>query len=207
MKIAVFGTVGAGKTKVSEELCKQLNYNLFKEPLEENPYFKDFYQDMEGFAFKMQIYMLTTRIEQFLNIDNLEDTVFDRTILEDPVFVRVSHLLKIMNEIDFKVYNRFFQNVIVPILKKKLGFDVIIYLKVSTEKAVERIKQRGRQLELKTPYYYWEKLNEQYEILYHELKNDYKFIVIDADNDDFSEKISIIMQHLLPLDNKVPCLI
>lgn len=52
MKIAVFGTVGAGKTKVSEELCKQLNYNLFKEPLEENPYFKDFYQDMEGFAFK-----------------------------------------------------------------------------------------------------------------------------------------------------------
>lgn len=53
MKIAVFGTVGAGK-KVSEELCKQLNYNLFKEPLEEKPYFKDFYQDMEEFAFKMQ---------------------------------------------------------------------------------------------------------------------------------------------------------
>lgn len=155
MKIAVFGTVGAGKTKVSEELFKQLNYNLFKEPLEENPYFKDFYQDMGGFAFKMQIYMLTTRIEQFFNIDNLEDNVFDRTILEDPVFVRVSHLLKIMNEIDFKVYNRFFQNVIVPILKKKLGFDVIIYLKVLTEKAVERIKQRGRQLELGTPYYYW----------------------------------------------------
>ncbi|WP_425378685.1 deoxynucleoside kinase [Spiroplasma endosymbiont of Polydrusus pterygomalis] len=207
MKIAVFGTVGAGKTKVSDELCQQLNYDLFKEPLEENPYFNDFYQDMAGFAFKMQIYMLTTRIEQYFNIDNYDNTIFDRTILEDPVFVRVSHLLNIMNETDFKVYNRFFQNVIIPILKQKLGFDVIIYLKVSTAKAVERIKQRGRQLELETPYHYWEKLNEQYEVLYHELKKDYKFIVVDADNDDFSEKINVIMQNLLTLDNKISCLI
>ncbi|WP_374696125.1 deoxynucleoside kinase [Spiroplasma endosymbiont of Polydrusus formosus] len=207
MKIAVFGTVGAGKTKVSDELCKKLNYDLFKEPLEENPYFNDFYQDMARFAFKMQIYMLTTRIEQYFNIDNYDNTIFDRTILEDPVFVRVSHLLNIMNETDFKVYNRFFQNVIVPILKKKLGFDVIIYLKVSTTKAVERINKRGRQLELETPYHYWEKLNEQYEVLYYELKKDYKFIVVDADNDDFYEKINVIMQNLLTLNNKIPYLI
>lgn len=207
MKIAVFGTVGAGKTKVSETLCQQLNYNLFKEPLEENPYFNDFYQDMKGFAFKMQIYMLTTRIEQFFEIDNLEDTVFDRTILEDPVFVRVSHLLEIMNDVDFKVYNRFFQNVITPILKQKLWFNVIIYLKVSTPKAVERINTRGRVLELETPYHYWEKLNEQYEVLYHELKDDYHFIVVDADNDNFAEKMTFIMQKLLMIDNKVPCLI
>ncbi len=207
MKIAVFGTVGAGKTKVSEALCQQLNYNLFKEPLEENPYFNDFYQDMKGFAFKMQIYMLTTRIEQFFEIDNLADTVFDRTILEDPVFVRVSHLLEIMNDVDFKVYNRFFQNVITPILKQKLGFDVIIYLKVSTAKAVERINKRGRILELETPYHYWKKLNEQYEVLYDELKDDYHFIVVDADNDNFVEKMTFIMQKLLMIDNKVPFLI
>lgn len=196
MKIAIFGTVGAGKSSVSEALSKILNHKLFKEPLEENPYFKDFYNDMKGYAFKMQVYMLTTRIEQLFNTVDLNNTVFDRTIIEDPVFVKVSHLLGIMNDTDYQTYNRFYENVIYPILKEKLNLDVIVYLKVSTSKAIERINSRGRKSEVETPHDYWEKLNEQYEILYNNLKKDYKFIVVDGNNDDFNSKMDYILQEL-----------
>jgi deoxyadenosine/deoxycytidine kinase len=61
MRIAIFGTVGAGKTTLIENLLKRLpdTYQVFLEPMDENPYFKDFYNEGaandESLNYKMEI--------------------------------------------------------------------------------------------------------------------------------------------------------
>jgi deoxyadenosine/deoxycytidine kinase len=98
--------------------------------------------------------MLTARSIQLHQAKKLENVIFDRTILEDPIFVDVNHELGTMNDIDYKTYTEFYENVIIPNLEKRAEFDIVIYLKVSTEKAIARIAERGRVQELETPREY-----------------------------------------------------
>lgn len=154
MRIAIFGTVGAGKSTISEKISKKLNYEIFPEPIDNNPYFDDYYKDMETNVFKMQIYMLTARSQQLIKANSINNVIFDRTILEDPIFVAVNHDLGTMNDIDYKTYTDFYEQVVIPNLTHRVEFDLVIYLKVSTDKAIERIKERGRIQELETPRIY-----------------------------------------------------
>lgn len=196
MKIAIFGTVGAGKTTISECISKEMGYKIFPEPVENNPYFKEYYSDMKNTVFKMQIYMLTVRSIQLTKAKNLDNTIFDRTILEDPIFVDVNHALGIMNDVDFQTYKALYENVFTPFLKNKLDFDFIIYLRTSTDKAIERIKERGRVDELKTDRLYWETLNHFYEEFYEQNKNKFNFLVIDSDIYELDEKMKIIKNKI-----------
>ena len=49
--IAIAGNIGVGKSSLVEGLCKNLNWEPYYEPVTENPYLKDFYQDMKKWAF------------------------------------------------------------------------------------------------------------------------------------------------------------
>lgn len=192
MRIAIFGTVGAGKSVVSAEISKAYGYQIFPEPIDNNPYFDDYYKDMKANVFKMQIYMLTARSIQLTQAKTLENVIFDRTILEDPIFVKVNHEIGNMNDVDFKTYNDFYENVVIPSLGDRANFDLIIYLKVSTKKAVERIKERGRTQELETTFEYWDHLNRLYEEYYQKRQQTFNFLVVDAETDDLAAKMTII---------------
>ncbi|WP_338985422.1 deoxynucleoside kinase [Spiroplasma endosymbiont of Diplazon laetatorius] len=200
MRIAIFGTVGAGKSTVSEEISKNLGYEIFPEPIDNNPYFDDYYKDMEANVFKMQIYMLTARSQQLIEARTLENVIFDRTILEDPIFVAVNHDLKTMNDTDYKTYTDFYEHVVIPNLAHRAKFDLVIYLKVSTDKAIERIKERGRSQELDTPREYWETLNNKYDDFFERRKHMFDFLVVDAETDNLEEKMEVIMNKIYDKD-------
>lgn len=200
MRIAIFGTVGAGKSSVSDRISKKLGYEIFPEPIDHNPYFDDYYKDMEANVFKMQIYMLAARSKQLTDARQLKNVIFDRTILEDPIFVKVNHDLGTMNDVDYKTYNDFYEHVIVPSLGTRAEFDLIVYLKLSTEKAIERIKERGRVQELNTPKSYWEQLNSRYEDFYEMRKDLFPFLVIDAETDDLDAKMDLIMNKIYEIE-------
>ncbi|SYV96002.1 Deoxyguanosine kinase, partial [Mycoplasma putrefaciens] len=158
MRIAIFGTVGAGKSTVSKEISKRLGYEIFPEPIEENPYFDDYYKDLKATVFKMQIYMLTARSKQLKQAQQLKDIIFDRTILEDPIFMKVNYDLGNVNPTDYKTYIDFYDNVVLENLKlpdERVKFDIVIYLKVSTKTSIKRIAQRGRPQELLIDNSYW----------------------------------------------------
>ncbi|KNG79398.1 deoxynucleoside kinase [Mycoplasma sp. HU2014] len=206
MRIAIFGTVGAGKSTVSAEISKRLGYEIFPEPIEENPYFDDYYKDLKATVFKMQIYMLTARSKQLKQAHQLKDIIFDRTILEDPIFMKVNYDLGNVNETDYKTYIDFYDNVILENLKlpdERVKFDIVIYLRVSTETAIRRIAQRGRPQELLIDNSYWELLNRDYEEFYNKNIYDFPFFVVDADEEDINKKMEIIMAKLEEVEKEL----
>jgi len=203
MRIAIFGTVGAGKSTVSDALSKKLGHEIFPEPIDNNPYFEDYYRDLKATVFKMQIYMLAARSKQLKEAQQLKNIIFDRTILEDPLFMGVNFDLGNVSEVDYKTYQDFYENVVLETLKlpdERVKFDIVIYLKVSVDKAIERIKKRGREQELLVDRDYWEKLVKRYEQFYEENKYHFPFVVIDAETDDFDQEMAIIMEEIYKVD-------
>ncbi|QVJ96636.1 deoxynucleoside kinase [Mycoplasma mycoides subsp. capri] len=203
MKIAIFGTVGAGKSTISAEISKKLGYEIFKEPVEENPYFEQYYKDLKKTVFKMQIYMLTARSKQLKQAKNLENIIFDRTLLEDPIFMKVNYDLNNVDQTDYNTYIDFYNNVVLENLKipeNKLNFDIVIYLRVSTKTAISRIKKRGRSEELLIGEEYWETLNKNYEEFYKQNVYDFPFFVVDAEL-DVKTQIELIMNKLNSMKN------
>jgi deoxyadenosine/deoxycytidine kinase len=62
--------------------------------------------------------------------------------------------------------------------------DLMIYLKVSPEEAIQRIKKRGRQFEIDNNLKYWYDLNQNYNNFFHEYKWS-PLLVIEVDEIDF----------------------
>jgi deoxyadenosine/deoxycytidine kinase len=60
--IAVAGNIGVGKSTLVTLLSQRLGWKPFFEPVAENPYLADFYQDMRAWAFHSQIFFLTRRL-------------------------------------------------------------------------------------------------------------------------------------------------
>ena len=59
MYIAIAGNIGSGKTTLTEILTRHYNAKAYYEE-SNNPYIGDFYNDMQRWAFHLQIYFLGT---------------------------------------------------------------------------------------------------------------------------------------------------
>lgn len=199
MKIVLAGVVGVGKSTISNQLAKHLKFKVMDEPVASNPYLDDFYQNPLEYAFKMQIFMLMARSKQLKDSQKLENVIFDRSILEDPIFVEVLKTQDNISERDYQVYLDFYKNVIISCLyfDPKIKPDLIIYLKVDVDKAIERINLRGRDSEKNVPREYWKLLNDKYEEWYEREKKQFKFLVINTNDTTPDEIIKKITDCLL----------
>jgi len=156
MRIILAGVVGVGKSTISIKLAERLNFKVMQEPVTTNPYLDDFYAKPREFAFKMQIFMLMARSKQLKEAIDIKNIIFDRSILEDPIFVEVLKAQNNINEVDYQVYYDFYNNVVISSLyfDPKIKPDLIIYLKVTTNNAIDRINQRGRESEKHVSFNY-----------------------------------------------------
>jgi deoxyadenosine/deoxycytidine kinase len=68
MHIAVAGNIGAGKTTLTGLLAKHYRWMPHYEDVDENLYLNDFYNDMQRWAFNLQIYFLNSRFKQIIDI-------------------------------------------------------------------------------------------------------------------------------------------
>jgi len=74
-------------------MCQQLGWRPYFEPVTENPYLVDFYQDMASWAFHSQVFFLTHRVRSHRALmDDPFSVVQDRSLYEDAeVFARNLH--------------------------------------------------------------------------------------------------------------------
>ena len=56
--VVVAGNIGVGKSTLVAMLCERLKWQPFYEPVTENPYLSDFYDDMNRWSFHSQVFFL-----------------------------------------------------------------------------------------------------------------------------------------------------
>ncbi len=172
MFIGVSGLIGAGKSTLTAQLSEELRgrsgapWESVFEPVKENPYLEDFYLNISRWTFNMQMFLLAKRFQQHQEViwnpthRQGGGVVQDRTIYEDTIFARMHRDDKLMSDRDWDTYITHFE-----VMKGFLRYpDVILYLKVTPERALERIESRARPEEVgKVPLDYLKKLHDGYE--------------------------------------------
>jgi deoxyadenosine/deoxycytidine kinase len=180
--IAIAGNIGSGKTTLAEKLGKHYGWHVLYESVEDNPYLRDFYQDMKRWAFHLQIYFLNSRFNQLNDIrSSKRTTIQDRTIYEDAyIFAANLHASGHINDRDYQSYLSVFHSMV----KFVAPPDLLIYLKADIPKLVQQIQKRGRDYEYAIRLDYLKTLNEHYE----EWINSYqsgKLLIVDVNNLNF----------------------
>jgi hypothetical protein len=159
--VAVAGNIGSGKSSLTKLLSEYFGWKAYYESVDDNPYLDDFYKDMRRWSFNLQIYFLSKRFKDHMEIVNLPYSVIqDRSIYEDAeIFARNLYEMGNMDERDYKNYVELF-NIMTSFLKPP---DLIIYLRANVDTLVKQIKLRGRAFEQNIPREYLEQLNKHYE--------------------------------------------
>jgi len=159
--IAVAGNIGVGKSTLVKLLSENLGWTPFFEPVTENPYLADFYEDMQAWGFHSQIYFLMRRLRIHRKLMDMKGSVIqDRSVYEDAeIFAHNLFLQKAINQRDYATYQELYQ-VLVEFLPPP---DLVIYLRASVSTLISRISKRNRDYERTISPDYLADLNQLYE--------------------------------------------
>ncbi len=200
MHIAIAGNIGAGKTTLTTLLAKHYNWEPQYEEVLENPYLEDFYNKMERWSFNLQIFFLSSRFRQLVEIrEHGKDVIQDRTIYEDAhIFAPNLHAMGLMSSRDFNNYKSLF-NIMEKVSKAP---DLLIYLRSSVPNLVEQIQKRGRDYENSISIDYLTRLNERYEA-WIEKYNKGNLLIINVNNINFVDNPEDLGEIINKIDGQV----
>lgn len=204
--IAVEGSIGAGKTSFCHMLCQVRNdydgpCDVLLEPVKK-PTFRRlmglFYEDPKRWAFTFQMYALKERFQQHTWVSEmvLHGTagVQDRSIFADGCFASIAHRLGNMTDDEWEVYAEMFGHI-----KRFLRYpDIIVFLDVSPEVCLERIKLRARSEEVAIPLDYLRMLDEEHQCLAEEMSRFTRVLRVDWKNlgrdvEDVNQEINEVL--------------
>ncbi len=161
--ITIAGTVGVGKSTITNALAEALNFRTSFEKVDTNPYLEKFYNDFSRWSFHLQIYFLAERFKEQKRIFEYGGGfVQDRSIYEDTgIFAKMHYEKGNMSQVDFENYSSLFEAMVMtPYFPHP---DLLIYLEGSFDDVLQRIQERGRPMEQQTPVSYWKEMHTRYE--------------------------------------------
>lgn len=167
MAIVVDGIIGAGKSTVAHFLSEELGIELYEELKEDN---KDslaqrmldkFYGDQTRWSAIIQVMFLNDRFRDIKSIEEKgEEAIIDRSIYGDEIFARTIHHRGQMETDEFTIYRDLLHNMLEHINPP----EVLVYIDVDIDTAMERIAKRSRSTEADMiPRDYMEDLRRHYE--------------------------------------------
>ncbi len=202
--VAIAGNIGVGKTTLTRLLSQKLRWRAYYEKVIDNPYLATFYDDMNRWSFHLQIYFLSHRFKSQKEISDWPDScIQDRSIYEDvEIFARTLNEQGFMTEVDYNNYRMLFATM-VDFLRKP---DLIIYLRASVDRLVERILSRGRDYEQTIDREYLERLGLAYERWIDEAEeNGFKILRIETENKNFEESekyLKVIVDYIREMEKQ-----
>ncbi len=146
--IVLAGMIGAGKTRFTDFLAKELGSEPFFESVEDNRLLEKFYADPKRWSFALQIYFLNTRFRSIKKALQHKNNVLDRSIYEDALFTRINFEEGNMSDAEMDTYLDLLDNMMEELdAMPKKSPDLLIYLRGPLDVHLERIKKRGRSYE------------------------------------------------------------
>jgi deoxyadenosine/deoxycytidine kinase len=192
--VAIAGNIGVGKTTLAHALSAQLGWTCYLEPVINNPYLDDFYQDMSRWAFHLQVYFLSKRFESQRDIEAAQvSCVQDRTIYEDvEIFARTLHNRGHLVGRDWENYRDLFATM-THYLRPP---DLIIYLRCDVDTLIARITQRGRASEQTISRDYLAELNDAYESWLKRASSDFRVSILETGHNQELNSSQVLDQSL-----------
>jgi len=172
--IIISGIIGVGKTNFTERLSKHLGYDAVYEPVEENPYLADFYEDPKRWGYPMQEHLKSMRFRTHLasvwsiKAGVVNGVVADRSIYEDSIFAEINRDLGNISDREYQTYLYGFTDMSLFLAEP----DVLVFLDASPETCKRRSDERARPEEMGAnlddndsgiPLSYMERLSAGYE--------------------------------------------
>lgn len=189
--IVLSGTIGAGKTSLTEMLADHLGSQAFYESVDDNPILPLFYENPKKYGFLLQIYFLNKRLSQIkaaraAGVNN----ILDRSIYEDALLFQLTADLNRATQTEVDIYKSLVDNMMAEIagVADVKNPDLLIHVRVSFDTMLSRIKKRGRSFEQidENPelFAYYQELNKRYDDWFEAYDRSPK-VQIDGDRFDF----------------------
>lgn len=206
--ITIAGTVGVGKSTLTNSLAQALDFRTSFEKVDTNPYLDKFYADFARWSFHLQIYFLAERFKEQKKIFEYGGGfIQDRSIYEDTgIFAKMHYDKGTMSETDYETYTSLFEAMVMtPYFPHP---NLLIYLEGSLDDIISRIKLRGRPMEQQTPIDYWEEMYIRYETWINQFTgcpvlrlniNDYDLYNDSQSVEPVLERISILLKETSPM--------
>lgn len=194
--VAIAGNIGSGKTTLTKLLSDRFGWEPYFESVHDNPYLADFYADMRRWSFPLQTYFLTRRFADHQRIlASAASAIQDRTIYEDAeIFARNLHETGQMDERDWGCYS-----LLARVMCEHLPPpDLLVYVRKSVPRLLERIRRRGRRYEQSIPIDYLARLNEMYDRWIAGYTRG-RLLVVESDGLDFLEN----REHLAEIERRI----
>lgn len=213
--ITIGGMIGAGKTTVTDLLKNELGYHAYYENVDDNDILPLFYtaspeeQVRKRYPFLLQLEFLNARfsnIKDALRTD--QDIIMDRSIYEDWYFAKINTQIGNISQQEFLLYEKLLNNMLEELeeLPKKAP-DLMIYLKISFEKTLERIGKRGRDFEQDQGLYeYYHTLWKDYDNWVMSHYDQSNVLIIDMDEidvDSNDEHKKLVVDEVIKAYNKL----
>lgn len=196
--IVIAGNIGSGKSTLAQLLANHYGWEVFLEPVVNNPYLSDYYNDIKRWSFALEVFFLKERFKNILAINASDKTIIqDRSIFEGVyIFTANNHDMGNLSDRDFETYNELFEQMM-KIVKLP---DLMIYLRSGVAHLVDNIHKRGRDYEQTIELKYLSNLNERYEDF---VMNTYKGrkLIIDVDNMDYKSNPEDLASIISKIDS------
>ena len=66
--VSIAGNIGSGKSSLTKLIADEFNWKPYYERVNDNPYLKDFYSDMNRWSFNLQVFFLSHRFKTHIEI-------------------------------------------------------------------------------------------------------------------------------------------
>lgn len=171
--IWIEGLISAGKSRLTTQLSEALGFRSFQEPVADKGYLELFYADPKRWAFSLQVEMLRRRWDLH-RLAMLEckagvsaGCLLDRGLPGDRVFAEMHYQAGNIHHLEWQTYEALYSEFMsVPHMQP----TVLLYLDVSPETALRRIKLRSRPSEEAITFAYLATLRDAYQKLINEIE-------------------------------------
>ncbi len=180
--VSVAGNIGSGKSSLTKMAAAKMGWVPYFESVQNNPYLKDFYQDMKRWSFQLQVYFLSHRFKTHKEIiESKKSVIQDRSIYEDvEIFAKNLYLMGRMEKRDYNNYVNLFAEMTYYLRPP----DLVVYLKADVKTLLKQIRLRGREFEKSIEPKYLARLNRSYNQWIKNYKLG-KLLIIESDKLDF----------------------